>query len=284
MPLRLSIARMFRPVHLLTAAALAAAVDVEPAKLATADAAPLDPGATELALGASWIIADRVLDPEGRSQDRGGKLTERGFGIGITRGLIDGLDAGIGLGWTQVRDTAADPDTGSGPTDLELGAKWRFWQTEAGDNAWGLALLPGITAPLGRGQDPATGIPTASRFWTAGLTLAGSGNIGIVALNADVGYVHAYGSADIREGYLGTLAANAAIGVQISEWIQPEIDVSWARDRVEEGDAPWSLAVTAGAQIALPFGRLGLGVQRVVDGADADQATSCIADLAISFE
>lgn len=275
---------MIRPVLLLTAVALAAAVEVEPAKLATADAAPLDPGATELAFGASWATADRVLDAEGRSQDRGGKLSERGFSLGVTYGLVDGLDAGIGLGWTQVSDTASDPDTGSGLTDLELGAKWRFWQTEGGDNAWALALLPGITAPLGRGQDPETDISTASRFWTAGLTLAGSGNLGIIALNADVGYTHAYGNEESREGYVGTLAANAAIGVQISEFIQPEIDLSWARDRVEEGDAPWSLAVTAGAQFALPFGRLGLGVQRVIDGADADETTSFLADLAISFE
>ncbi len=89
---------------------------------------------------------------------------------------------------------------------------------------------------------------------------------------------------EITAAEVGTLAAHAAIGVQISEWIQPEIDLSWARDQVEEGDAPWSLAVTAGAQIALPFGRLGFGVQRVVNGADADEATSCIAELAISFD
>lgn len=273
-----------RSISLLVLAACVAAVDVEPAKLATADAAPLDPGATELAFGASWTIADRVLDAEGRSQDRGGRLTERGLGLGITRGLVDGLDAGIGLGWTRVDDTASDPDTGSGLSDLELGAKWCFWQTAGGDDAWALALLPGITAPLGRGQDPATEIPTASRFWTAGLTLAGSGNLGIIAVNADVGYTHALGSDESREGLVGTVAANAAIGVQIDGSFQPEIDLSWARDRVEEGDAPWSLAMTAGVQIALPFGRLGLGVQRVIDGAEVDEATAFLADLAISFE
>lgn len=275
---------MIRPVLLLTGVVLAAAVDTEPAKLATADAAPLDPGAMELACGASWSIADRVLDAEGCLHDRGGRLTERGFGLGISYGLIKGLDAGIGLGWTWVRDTASDPDAGAGLTDLELGAKWRFWQTEGGDNAWALALLPGVTVPLGRGQDPATGIPTASRFWTAGLTLAGSGNLGIVALNADAGYAHAYGNEERRGGYVGTLAANAAIGVQVSECLQPEIDLSLVRDRVEEGDAPWALAVTVGAQLALPFGRLGFGAQRVVDGADADEVTAFIADLAISFE
>ena len=275
---------MIRPTLLLTAAALAAALDVEPAKLATADAAPLDPGVIELALGGSWTVADTALDANGHPQDRGGKHTERGLGFGVTYGLVDGLDAGMGIGCLWGEDTASDPAQCSGVTDLGFGAKWRCWQREDGDSAWAVAVLPGITAPLGRGQDAEDEIPTASRFWTAGLTLAGSGNIGIVALNADVGYAHAYGDADDRAGYLGTLAANTAIGVQLSEWIQPEIDLSWTRDRVEEGDAPWSLVVTVGAQFALPFGRLGLGAQRVVDGADVDETTSFIADLAISFE
>ena len=270
-------------ITLLILAASAAAVEVEPAKFATADAAPLDPGAWELALGSSWTKADRAFDAAGTSQERGGTLSERGFEVGVTYGIAEGFDAAIGLGWAGIEDEAGDPDSGSGPTDLELGAKWRFWQREDGENAWAAALLPAITVPLGEGQDAAEEIPTASRFWTVGLTLAASGNLGIIALNADVGYTHAYGSEDDREGYVGTLAADVALGVQVTESIQPEIELNWSRDRVEEGDAPWALAVTAGIQIGLEIGRLGLGVQRVVDGADADETTSALADLAIAF-
>lgn len=274
---------MRRCCLILATAICAAAVEVEPAKLATADAAPLDPGAWELALGASWSRADRTIDAAGVEQDRGGRLREAGYGAGLTYGLAEGLDAGLGLGWTRIDDQAADPDHGSGVTDLDLGAKWRFWQHEAGETAWAAALLPALTAPLGRGHDPEAGIPTASRCWTAGLAAAVSGNLGILALNADLGYNHALGGADCREGYVGTIAADAAIGVQVADWLQPEVELNWARDRVDEGDAPWSLAITAGVQIGLPIGRLGLGVQRVVDGASVDASTTGIADLALSF-
>ncbi len=268
---------------LLLATSLLAAVEVEPAKLMTADASPVDPGSSELAIGGTWTMAERHLDAAGRAQDRSGDLRERGMGIGFTYGIVEDLDAGIGIGWMRVEDAATDPGYGSGPTDLEFAGKWRFWRYAEGDAVWAAALLPAITAPLGRSQDPESVIPTACRFWTAGLTVAGSGSIGIVALNADAGYVHACGGKADREGYRGTLAAHAAIGVQLADWIQPEVELSWDCDRLETDDLPWSMAVTVGAQLSLPFGRLGLGLQRVVDGVEVDEASSGIADLAIGF-
>lgn len=274
---------MIRPAILLTAAALAATADVEPAKLATADAAPLDPGAVELALGVARSAADRAYDDDGSRQDRDGRTVGQDLGIGLTVGLTEGLDAGLSLGWSRVRDDAADPDHGSGATDAEVGVKWRFWSTAGDDQEWGLALLPAIAIPLGHGQDAETEITTASRFWTAGLMLAGSGSIGRLALNADAGWSQAIGSEDDREGYRGSVVADVALGLQVADGVQPEIDLSWARDRVEEGTAPWSLTVTAGAQFALPCGRLGLGVQRVIDGAGCDCATGVVADLALAL-
>jgi hypothetical protein len=273
---------MIRTILILSLAAMGVTADIEPAKVATADAAPLDPGACELALSTSWTTADRNRDAEGASQDRGGKLTERSVGVGVTYGIVEDFDASIGLGWAAIDDKASNPASGVGATDLELGGKWRFWRID-GENAWATALLPVVTAPMGRGQDATKEIPTASRFWTAGLTLVASGNLGIIAVNADLGYAHAFGSADSRDGYAGTMVADAALGVQITDIIQPEIELNWSRDRVENGRAPWVLAVTAGTQIGLEFGRLGIGMQRVVAGANTDETTSLLADLAISF-
>lgn len=273
---------MIRMSLILTAAALAA-VDVEPAKLATADAAPLDPGAWEVALGGTWMAAERVRDATGSAQDRGGRLRELGAGVGVTHGLADGLDAGIGIGWSRIADAATDPDHGSGWTDLDVGAKWRCCQADGDDGAWAVALLPAITVPLGRGQDSAAEIPTASRCWTAALAAAASGHCGIVACNADIGYAHSIGSEQDRAGHVGSIAADAALGLQVTDILQPEIELNWARDRVEAGTSPWSLAVTAGVQIGLPIGRLGVGAQRVVDGAAVDASTTAIADLAIAF-
>lgn len=274
---------MLRPAILSTLVLGLSALEVEAAKLATADASPLDPGTYEVALGASWTRAGTSFDGDGHGYGRGGDLTELGGSVGLTVGLIDGLDAGVGIGWTRIEDDAADPSSGSGPTDLELGAKWRFWACEDDDAAWALALLPAVTVPLGRGQDPDADIPTASRCWTVGLALAGSGNIGALAVNADIGYTRALGGDGDREGYAGTLAADAAVGWQIADGVQPEIDVSWARDHVDEGTSPWALALTAGVQLGLPIGRLGLGVQRTVAGVEVDRSTSVLADLAIAL-
>lgn len=274
---------MFRPTILLTAAALAAALDVEPAKLATADAAPLDPGAVELALGAVRSTADLAYDADGAREDRDGTTIGVDIGVGVTVGLVEDLDAGISVGWSRLRDAAADPDHGNGPTDAELGVKWRFWSVDADDQAWAFALLPSATVPLGRGQDAEAEIPTATRFWTTGLMLAGSGSIGRLALNADAGWSRAFGSEDDCEGYRGSVVADVALGLQVADGVQPEIDLSWARDQVDEGPAPWSLTVTAGAQFGLPCGRLGLGVQRVIDGSGCDCATGVVADLALAL-
>jgi hypothetical protein len=271
---------MSRHLPLLATTIMLAAVEVEPAKIATADAAPLDPGVWELAVGASHTRAWRAYDADGGAGDRGGRLSECGASLGLTRGLVEGLDAGISLGWTRIDDRAGDPDHGTGPTDLELGAKWAFLTGDAG----ALALLPVVTAPLGRGQDHEDRIATAGRSWTAGAMLAASGALGHLAWNADAGYVHTLGSADSREGYVGGWAADAALGVQVSEALQPAVELSWARDRVEDGDAPWTLVLTGGLQCGLPCGRLGLGVQRTVAGALADETTTLVADLALAID
>lgn len=272
-------------VHPLLAvlAASAAAVEVEPAKLATADAMPIAQGTWELALSAAWVTAERALDAQGSAIDRGGRRVTSGLGIGLTYGVAEGVDAGIGIGYGAVRDEAADPDHGAGVTDLGLGAKWRCWSGHAADAAVAVALLPGLTVPMGQQEDTDRRIPIASRYATTGLTLAVSGNLGRVALGADAGYIQAWGSEGDRAGYVGTGSVHAALGFQATAWLQPEVEGAWSRDRVDAGNTPWSLTATAGAQIGLPWGRLGIGVQRVVAGAWVDQNTSLIAMTTLAF-
>lgn len=285
---------MPRP-FMLIACAISAAAEVEPAKLATADASPLAPGAWEVAVGVSWSAASRARDAEGRLHDRGGRWREGGIACGVTVGVADGIDAGAGLGWTRIADDAADPSRGAGPADLELGSKWRILQVDAGEAAGAVALLPVLTAPLGRGQRADERIPTASRCWTSGVGLAASGHVGIVALNAEAGWVHALGGPTVRGGYRRSIVANLALGVQVAESLQPEVELNWRRDAVETAakeddgtartvvEGPWSLAATAGVQAGLPLGRLGLGVQRTVAGSRVDDATAIVAELAAAF-
>lgn len=264
---------------------IATAVEVEAAKIATADAAPLDPGAWEIALGGGLARSTRAFDADGERVERGGSLTQAGVSLGLTYGLREDLDAGLGIGWDRIHDHAAGaaggPDHGSGFTDLTLGAKWRYATWGGEDAGLAGALLPSLTLPLGRDHDDSRSIATASRCWTAGLAAAFSGNVERWAFNTDAGYVQAFGPD--RDGYRGTLTADAAIGYQIDARLQPEAELSWTRDRVADGDAPWRLTGTLGVQIGLEIGRLGLGVQRDLAGRSTDLATAAVADLAISL-
>lgn len=258
------------------------AVEVEPAKLATADAAPVDPGSLEVALSGGVTTASRVF---GDDSDRGGRLREVGLGLGLTYGVAENLDAAVGLGVTRVDDTASVPDHGQGLTDLELGAKWAFAAWEAGeDRNVALALLPAVILPLGRNHDDEESLPTASRAFAAGLAVAASGQVEAWSLNADVGQTRFIGSEEDRGGTTGTTAADAAVGYRISETLQPEVNLSWARDQVDEGEAPWAMTVTVGSQVFVGDYRLGLGVQQIVAASDGSaRATTVGVDVVTVF-
>jgi len=263
-----------RPILLLLPA-LAVAVEVEAAKLATPDAMPLDPGSVELALGLSWARSRDVYDDAGDRQDRGGTLAERTFEAGATLGIREGLDAGITLGWAHIRDDAADPDSGTGPTDITLGAKWQFFANETA----AVALLPELSIPVGDGR-PEDEISTGSEEWGIGLTVAATVAIERLALGAAIGRGWILDDGDER----GAWAIDIAAGWQLSEAIQPEIELHHARD-VDTGDAPEArqTSVTLGMQLSGSAGRLGLGIDRVIAGQNAERATTLLVQAVTAF-
>ena len=271
---------MSRPLALLSLSLALAASDVEPTKLATADVSPLDPGTIQLSVGLSSSRATAAFDQQGDTSNRGGTLRNREVDFGFDIGAGHDVELNFALGWLRTDDAAADPDFGRGPVDASVGAKWAIHTWENGDDAIGVGILPAVTIPLGRNQDPASQIPTASRTWTAGGVACTSGNFGSLSFNADAGYTHALGSEDEREGFRGAYVADVALGVVVQPWLQPEVNVSWSHDRVDEGPAAWSVIVTAGVECPFDWGRLSGGVARVVDGALVDQETSVQLGLA----
>ncbi len=276
---------MSRSLVLLSLTTLLTAVEVEPAKLATADAAPVDPGALEIAFGLTHTQARTLFDADRLRQDRGSVGRETALGLGLTYGVMENLDVGVGLGVARVQESDGDPDHGAGLQDVDLGAKWAFWSHGEGDRSCAVALLPGITIPTGTRDDTPDTIPTGSRAWAVGLTLATSGQVGPWSLNADIGQSQYQGSEEDREGTRGSTAANGAIGLAVTPWLQPEVDLSWSQDQVEEGDAPWAVTLTAGAQVTLESGRLSLGLAQVIAGAqDTDATLTLLAGFAIIVE
>lgn len=273
------------PRHLLPllACTCLAAIEVEPTKLVCQDASPMDPGTGEIAVGGSHHRATAAFDDAGGRLDRGGLAITRELNASLTYGLVEDIDAGAALAWWRVSDQAADPDRGQGLTDLALNAKWRCAAWTGDDATAALAFIPTVVAPFGRSHDNTDDLPTASRHWTAGLALAGCGNWGRLAWNADVGWNQALGDAETREGYCGTFYADAALGWQLTDWFQPEVDLGWLRDRMDEGDAARAVLGTLGCQCTFAWGRFAGGVQRVLAGRNTDATTSFLATLTLGF-
>jgi hypothetical protein len=252
--------------------ALALAVDVEAAKLATPDAMPVDPGSFEVALGLEWGRSRSAYDANGDLQDRGGSLIEREFALGFTAGLVENLDAGITVGYARTTDGAADPDHGSGPTDVALGAKWRFLHAE---NV-ALALIPEISLPVGDGK-PEEEISSGSNLWGAGLTLAATASFDRLAIGAALSRGWVTGKDQDRGDARGSIGADLALGWQATEMVQPEIELHYARD-LNAGDTEdaWVLTTTAGVLVSTDYGRFGAGVDQAIAGKDAERTTTVL--------
>lgn len=260
------------PCILLALGGPLAAVEVEAAKLATADAQPVSPGSWEVALGASWTRCRDAYDNSGQLQDRGGDASEGNVEVGLTLGLLAGLDAGFTAGYSRITDDSADPDSGNGLTDVGLGVKWRFLD----DEHCALALLPEFSIPVGDGHSEDR-ISTGSDLWGAGLSLVSSIPLEPWSVGASIGHSWVFGSAEDRGDARGEFHVDAALGYQATDMVQPELEVHYLQclNANETPDA-WTLAATVGVLVSTSHGRFGLGLDQVVLGENADQCTTLL--------
>lgn len=248
---------------------------LEHGKLATSDATPVDPGILEIELsyGPSWSLRGAG------SFDRAAPGHAHEVGLGLTYGLLTGLDAAVSAGWASAYDAAWDlepgdgisgPEHGQGLTDVAAGARWRFLR-RAGSLE--LALLGGVVAPAGaRASVGRVGI--SQEHWSADLALVGSGDRGAVTANAEIGASVPFGAR--RGSARGTLFANVAAGWHVRPWLQPELELNYERAwSAGPTPGPESLSVTAG--VVAPFGdgyRIVAGAQYAVWGRHTAQTVA----------
>lgn len=254
---------------------LLAAVEVEPAKLVTADAAAASPGSVEATLGAAWSRSD--------GDRAGGTLRTAGATLDVTVGLRERLDCTASFGWADVADRAATPDRGDGGTDPALALRWQCLGTGEGARWWSLALVPTVVAPLGRGDDPERAIAVAGDCWSAGAVVAVSAAVDRFALGADAGWLQAFGDVDDRAGRRGTWSADVALGWQATAVLQPVLELNATGDAVDAGPLPWSLTATAGVLLAIPRGRLALGAQRTLAQEQGDDLSGMLLQVVQGF-
>ena len=249
-------------------------VESEHAKINTDDATPVDPGHFELEFGYSFTRAKRQWDDNWSDQGRG--LTrEHALELGLTCGLVENLDISLGMGYSDLYDRDSSPSDGGGLTDLEFGAKWRFYHND--DLKLSLAYLPGLTIPIGR-ESNARHLGPSQEFWSFDQKLALSKDWGRWTADVDIGYSLPFG--DKRDDARGTLESDIAVGYQLYDWLQPEVELNYAHDFVNKGDDSDLVAVTVGLVMPLSdYWRASMGVQQAVVGRNADCGTSAMFSL-----
>ena len=262
---------------------MACAADVpELAKAATEDAGTVEAGGWEFAVGAATAWSTQLWDAAGTTADRGGTARENSIEVGLKYGLIDHLDIGVTVGWAGATDQAAsaagESDSGSGPTDMDLGGKWRFLSME--NDCFAMALTAGAVAPMGRGTDEDK-IAVASRDWSLRGGVVATGWVDLVAYSTALELVRPLGETADETRY--ELAWDGALGVQVLPWLQPEIEVHYQTAKAVEGDDSSVWSGTIGLLAPLESCRLAVAWTRDLAGRSADQSDEIAASDTCSF-
>lgn len=275
------------PTHVLVAALLllasptlaraqddwgAPALALEHGKAATADASPVDPGLLEAEIGytPSW-------------NDRGGSLgfdhaedahQHALFGT-VTWGVAPDVDVNVGATVGAIYDAGHHHDDGSAPKhgsgigDVAFGARWRFLNLQ--ERALELALTVGAVAPTGTHHDTDR-IGLSQGYWSGRAALVATKDIGRATVNGELA-LGAPLSGDAG-GLRSVVQANAAFGVHVLPWLQPEVELNY---QSYLGLRSQVLAATAG--VVAPFGagqRIVVAVQQGIWGQNATQTTSAL--------
>ena len=259
----------------------------EHGKINTADASPVDPGHFEIESSLVATHANRFWGSTGTSHARG-QARELALGLAATAGVVADVDVAVSGGyvWLKDEDNDFDPDDGVfGPErghdwgDLDLSGRYRFFASE--EYGLELAYIGGVTIPTGSSASRGE-IGTSQEFWSFNQTLAASKDWGKWTANAAIGYALPLG--EKREGERGTFAVDAAVGYQFLPWLQPEVELNYARDFHASEDDQEVLAATVG--LVMPLNdrlRVNSGVQQGLWGKNADKATCLLLAVKLAF-
>lgn len=112
-----------------------------------------------------------------------------------TRGLTETLDVFAGLSYARIRSGTGGGDAG-GSTNPSFGAKWRFYENQAGKTSF--ALKPEILFPVGAGRESA-GLGRGKTSGNLTLILTQEVPFGAIHINAGVGRDRYRDSSDIPD-------------------------------------------------------------------------------------
>ena len=196
-------------------------------------------------------------------------------------GVVRNLDIEASLGYSTLLDRERTPQTSDGLISLIVAATYLFYYDE--DAAFAVAYLPALSFPIGD-QENIDELGPLFEFFIFENTIA------IVkdwawpwTSNFDLRYLWFFGEgAGISNG---AVVIDAALGYQVTQWLQPVVEVTYARDFVTSGGDEERVSVLVGA-LLLPLTsniRIEVGGRQSVAGRNANQITSITANISVTF-
>lgn len=271
----------------------------EHSKVVTTDATPNDPGQVEF-WGSYVIQGGKFAWKSNGGREKRGIYQTQLFETQTTVGICKDVDIAI-IEWFQhtldkennyneVRDLT-DPDTGEGVTDTTMGpshgsgwgdlgitGRWRFYHSE--EKKLEIAYISTVYVPTGR-RSNFDHLGASQGYTSMDNAFAFTKDIGRWNGTVNLGYNAPFAHWERTNYYYGTAHANFAIGYQVLQWLQPEIELVYLHDFGGHGQTANLASVVLG--FIMPFGdhvRFETGVQQDVFGSNKVQTTSGIFSIA----
>ncbi len=251
--------------------------DAETAKLITEDAFAVDAARTELELGYQYATAERLFSDDGQQINRGALRGQSAL-VKVTRGIRSGLDVSLEIVWRElIEDVVGDSLERTG--NFTANTKWQFFENEKQSIA--VAWVPGVTGAFA-GVTLGAGLAPGQNYWSVNNLLVLSYGKGAFNLNLDAGHFLPIG--DDRHDQRSQLIGDIAAGWQLRPWLQLGAEVNFGHATVSRGNGSVGLAVTGNAILNVSETvRIDVGVQEVLDGRNADDATIWVANFSKTF-
>ena len=216
-------------------------VRCEHSKVNTEDPDTLGKGLIQFQFNEAYRRYDKAPALSGEDKSSYHTLSE----IVLTYGATDNLDLAIGSGYAWLTDYASTPFAGEGISDLNIGAKWRFFADK--ERGFALGYVPTLIIPTAETPSGAE-IEPGQEFWSIDTRFVALKDwTPLWTTNFDIGYDLAFGDRHDRDGAFGT---NFAVGYHLHPWFQPEVELNYTHEFLDQQDTDL-LAVTVGAELPL---------------------------------
>lgn len=248
----------------------------ESANVITQDAFTVAPGSWEFSLGPAVERAHQAFDDSGNVVTRPDTF-QNAIAISAVYGLADDLDLSLTGFWAKIGDRQIRSDDDNGLGDVQLELRWKFY---SGD-AWHLAYLPRLVAPLGDKQNQSRLVP-GQPYWSVDNSLVASRVDGRWASSVEASLSIPFG--DARKDSRRALGLNTALGYQLGPRVKIEGELLLNHQDFDGDDAAWLTSLAVGAVMQLsPQLRMDAALVQGLHGQRADRLNVLVINFVVQL-